>query len=165
MQPDLLQQLRDLQLPANPTWWPPAPGWWLVAALLLALGWLGVGIALRAYRRRRPIRRARQLHTELWARYQAGELDDRGYVDGCNELLKRLMIHGLGIDAARRASDQPWLQLLDQALGEPAFTQGPGRMLGEHRFRPAPVADPAALAALVSRLLARISPGLGARLS
>jgi len=165
MQPDLLQQLRDLQLPANPTWWPPAPGWWLVAALLLALGWLGVRIALRAYRRRRPIRRARQLHTELWTRYQAGELDDRGYVDGCNELLKRLMIHGLGIDAARRASDQPWLQLLDQALGEPAFTQGPGRMLGERRFTPAPVADPAALAALVSRLLARISPGLGARLS
>jgi len=165
MQPDLLQQLRDLQLPASPAWWPPAPGWWLVAAMVLALGWLGVRTALRAYRRRRPIRRARQLHAELWGRYRTGELDDRGYVDGCNELLKRLMIHGLGIDAARRASDEPWLQLLDRALGEPAFTAGPGRMLGESRFTPAPVIDAEALEALVSRLLAQISPGLGARLS
>lgn len=38
-----LDQLRDIHQPTPPPWWPPAPGWWLVATLvlgtLLATGW------------------------------------------------------------------------------------------------------------------------------
>lgn len=38
----VLQQLHDIQPPDAPGLWPPAPGWYLVAALLaLALVWLG----------------------------------------------------------------------------------------------------------------------------
>lgn len=28
--------LRDIQLPPEPSWWPPAIGWWLLALLLIA---------------------------------------------------------------------------------------------------------------------------------
>lgn len=39
---DLAGLLRDIHLPDSPAWWPPRPGWWLVALVLLAavLWWL-----------------------------------------------------------------------------------------------------------------------------
>ena len=41
MPPELLQKMRDIHYPGDPSWFPPAPGWWLVAALLIAaLIWL-----------------------------------------------------------------------------------------------------------------------------
>lgn len=38
---ELLEQLADIHVPGAISFWPPAPGWWLLALLLLALaGWL-----------------------------------------------------------------------------------------------------------------------------
>lgn len=58
-----LAQLRDIHLPAEPTWWPPAPGWWLLALLVLGLlaclGWRILQI-LRSRRYRRIAERELQ---------------------------------------------------------------------------------------------------------
>ncbi|MGD8417240.1 MAG: DUF4381 domain-containing protein [Pseudomonadales bacterium] len=152
MQPDLLQQLRDIHLPAEPLWWPPAPGWWLLGLLALAgIAYLGV-LAHRALQRRRPIRAARRYYASLYAAYQRGELDDRDYLDGANELLKRLYVHGLQEDAARRANDVDWLAFLDARSGGTSFREGVGRQLGNQRFSRHPEIDPEALHPLIERL-------------
>jgi hypothetical protein len=162
---DLLTQLRDIHMPEPPGWWPPAPGWWLLALLLLgALAWLTFQTAA-AVRRRRPIRRARRLYADIYQRHQCGELSARDYLNESNELIKRLLIHGLGDAAARRANGSAWLELLDAHAGEPAFTLGPGAALGDARFRPEPTVDTGPVHDAISRLLARIRPRpRGARL-
>ena len=39
---DPLAALRDIHLPAEPGWFPPAPGWWLAVLDVLALAALAV---------------------------------------------------------------------------------------------------------------------------
>ncbi|MEQ8861069.1 MAG: DUF4381 family protein [Pseudomonadales bacterium] len=155
-----LQQLRDIHLPEPPGPWPPAPGWWLLAALLLAaLGRLAWRLYAR-HRRGRPLRYARTLYADIHRRYQAGAIDAREYLDETNELLKRVLIHGLGERQARRATGTRWLQLLDQHLEVPAFSRGPGQALGNGRFQPVASADPEQVHPVVERLLSRLAaPG------
>jgi hypothetical protein len=153
---DQLQQLRDIHLPETPGWWPPAPGWWLVAAaLLVGVAWL-VWRVVQRRRRGRPLRWARSAYENIHRRYAGGEIGARAYLDETNELIKRALIHGLGDDAARPASGEDWLALLDAYAGEPAFTTGPGRALGDDRFRPDLTAQPEALHPLVERLLGQL---------
>ncbi len=158
MQPDLLQQLRDIHLPADPAWWPPAPGWWLLLLLGLALLiWLGSRLQ-DAYRRRQPLKLARRYYENLYAAYGRGEIDGPDYLQQTNELLKRLYIHGIGDDEARSANDERWLSYLDEKSGGTAFTEGAGAQLGNQRFRPHPEADPETLHPLVAQLFRNSRP-------
>ena len=58
MNPDLLSQLRDIHSAAPVSWWPPAPGWWVLGLLLLVLlAWLGRRVVAhyRVHQRRRQM--------------------------------------------------------------------------------------------------------------
>ncbi len=90
MNPELLQQLRDIHLPTAPGWWPPAIGWWLLATLAVALvTWLTLRFAAR-WRRFRPARAAQRLYRALVMELRAGRISPAQYVHQANELLKRL---------------------------------------------------------------------------
>lgn len=158
MQADPLQQLRDIQVPAEPSWWPPAPGWWLLAGLCL-------GTAFWLYRRwgaRRqryaPLRQAATLYAQLHAKYMDGELGATGYVHGTNELLKRLLIHTQTQPDAGSANDAAWLDLLDNISASTQFTQGPGQVLGNARFAEQVVVNEATFDPLIRRFIARLTP-------
>jgi hypothetical protein len=59
---DPLSQLRDIHLPETGGFWPPAPGWWILAALIIvALAGL-IWLILKRRKRNRWLRSAR---TEL----------------------------------------------------------------------------------------------------
>ncbi len=155
---DELQQLRDIHLPEAPGWWPPAPGWWLLA-LLVAAAVVWAVLRLRDRRRRTlPLRYARAAYAAVYRQYRSGEMGYREYLNETDELIKRALIHGLGDHAARRASGEAWLEHLDGYVGEPAFSRGPGRALGDSRFSPQPAGDAEALDPLVTRLLASLRP-------
>jgi hypothetical protein len=153
MTPDRLQQLRDIHVPDPPGLWPPAPGWWLLGVIVIAAAVYAAWRLGREAQRRRPIRHARVLYTRIHQRHCQGELSAEGYLNGANELLKRLLIHAFGDDAARHASGDDWLRLLDRYAGEAAFSEGAGRALGDDRFRPGAEVDVEALHGRIEALL------------
>jgi hypothetical protein len=158
MQPDLLQQLRDIHLPPEPAWWPPAAGWWLLGIVLLVGLIKLVRVLRQTNARRKPIRQARRIYAQLHADYEKGLLSGPDFLHQCNELLKRLLIHGLGQARARPLNDSQWLELLDECGGTRDFTEGPGRQLGNQRFRPFPEADPESLHPVVAKFLQGVRP-------
>ena len=88
-----LEQLRDIHLPEAVHWWPPAPGWWIVAALLLALTiWLSRYLQAR-YRRQYFRGESQDLLKQVWLAYeqQAGSAAnaDRDFIENTLALLRR----------------------------------------------------------------------------
>lgn len=123
--------LRDIHLPPAPPLWPPAPGWWVlfaVVATLAVAAW-----AWRAHRRRR-LRRVEALFDTTVAR--AGT--PSASVAAMSELLRRAARrHDPGAD---RLQGVAWLDALGRRLPpdeaaalDPART--PGRLLLEGGFR------------------------------
>ena len=153
MQADPLQHLRDIHLPAEPSWWPPAPGWWLLLVVLL----IGAHTLWRLWRRRRwnqaPLQHAMRLYLAEYDQFTSGTVDTATYVNRTNEILKRALIHVRHTPGARQASGTPWLSLLDQISGTHDFSDGPGQVLGDRRFAPHPDLDAAGFHRSVQGLL------------
>lgn len=142
-------ELRDIHLPPDPSWFPPAPGWWLLAALLIAaLVW----IARRVLRRLRQRRwqAALQAEVERIAADHATHRDPRRATAEISQLLRRAAVW-LDPPAAAYPGDQ-WLAWLD-ARGVAGFVDGPGQVLVDAPWRRAPEVDTDALFALTRRWL------------
>lgn len=142
--------LRDIHLPPDPSWFPPAPGWWLLAALLLALiVWIVRRIA-RTLRQRRW-QAALQAQVERIAADHATHADPRRTSAEISQLLRRA---ALRLDPAAAAySGEQWLAWLD-ARGGSGFADGPGRALIDAPWRRAPDVDTDALLGLTRLWLA-----------
>lgn len=158
MQDDPLARMRDIHLPEAPAFWPPAPGWWIVAVLvLLLLGW-AVHLFVRQRRRRAP---ARQALAELERDFDAcmrGDLATAEAINRANALLKRLWVHVEGNQSIAALSGDAWLHYLDRRSGTEAFTAGPGSVLGAARFASSPPAFDAELYQLLRTLLQSRAP-------
>lgn len=140
--------LRDIQLPAPVPWWPPAPGWWVLAGLALS-GALLVLILRRRRAHARTTLRALALAQleELRRRHQARP-DPRGLVRALSELLRRVCLSLYPRRECAALTGEAWLALLDRSLGDGRFSQGPGRALLDGPYRAAPRVDAEALLAL-----------------
>jgi hypothetical protein len=132
--PDPLAGLRDWHLPDPVSWWPPAPGWWLLGALgLLALS-LAVHAALARRRASAPARAALAELARLRAELRAHG-DRRRFVAGLSELLRRLALVRYPRDRVAGLCGAEWLAFLDSAGGTGAFSDGPGQVLADGAYR------------------------------
>ena len=133
MDPDQLP-LRDLHLPEPISWWPLAPGWWLVIALVLfALGWL----LLRAWRkyqfhapRRYAIRELATLESEYLEHRNPVTLGQQ-----LSELLRRAMIAYAPRHEVAGLTGEAWLEWLDKDLPVPYFHTAGGKSLLQLPYR------------------------------
>lgn len=142
--------LRDIHEPALPSLWPPAPGWWLLAALVLAfLIWLG-RLGWRSWRRQRLRGRVLRELTALPASDDCAAL-----IAGVSALLKRVALRQFARDQVANLTGTAWLSFLDQTGGDGQFTHGPGQVLQQGPYAPAPQCDATALRALARDWLAK----------
>ena len=155
--------LRDLHLPEAISWWPLAPGWWVVISLaLLALGYL-----LRIWLRRRARGAARRYAMQqLKALVQEYEQHKDLVIFGSkvSALLRRTMLaYAPRQDVAGLTGDD-WLDWLDQGLAQPVFANGPGRQILDLPYRDPNSELPAAdIDRLVTAIRHRVATPVGGR--
>lgn len=128
---DLLAGLRDIHASTEPGWWPPAPGWWLIAALLLA------GLALYGvhYYRGRHKRAALKALTRVRSALEQGA-EPVACLQYVSTILRRFAMTSA---AAPREGASPidvagligegWLKYLDGRWQRTEFSAGLGRQL------------------------------------
>ena len=148
-----LPELKALHLPPPVSWWPPAPGWWLITILALA-GLGAAGYFLFHHYRRGCYRRAALRELRI-LQAQATARDNPRQLEQLAALLRRVAIEGCGRARVAKLSGEAWLEFLDQSGGTSNFCQGVGRVLGEDLYRAAPTADPAPVYPVVEAWIRR----------
>lgn len=108
-----LANLRDIHLPAEAGWWPPAPGWWILAALLLLLPLLWYGWQRWNKRERSPVyRRAALAELEQLHDSYLRDQDSAAFVQGMSGLLKRVALQCYDPASVAALSGQQWGEFL-----------------------------------------------------
>ena len=129
-----LADLRDIHLPEPVSWWPPAPGWWLLVALSLVV--VAGLLWLWRYRRRQTPRRVALAElTRLRADFQR-DGDGAAIAAGISTLLRRLALAHFPRTQVAGLVGDAWLQFLDRSGGDNQFSAGPGRALIRASYRP-----------------------------
>ncbi len=158
---DPLSRLRDVIPAPLPPWWPPAPGWWLLAVVGAGSA-LGLSTWLWLRRRRRRYRRAALAEIEqAYRRCQAKIAEnpanrpaaDSRYLQEANQILRRAALVAWPRGRVAALSGGGWLEFLDQSGGGEAFQRGAGQALGEGPYRAVPDCDIPAVHALGRRWL------------
>lgn len=145
-----LPALRDIHLPAPPSVWPPAPGWWLLAVATL----VALGFAVRALLRwRERAARRRRLLAEFEALRPVSDDADAvpAYLSALSAFLRRLA-RAVSADAAVLRGDD-WIRFLDRH-GDGFATYADA--LTDAAWRPRAAVDVAALHALARTHLQRV---------
>ncbi|MCQ9426145.1 DUF4381 domain-containing protein [Pseudomonas sp. LJDD11] len=127
----LLDQLQPLIAPAPPGLWPPAPGWWLLIALLPLAGW-GLWRAYRLLRARNPLPRAEQpldpvrvaALAELASLAKPYDGAPAGaWLQQINGLLKRLCRNHYPYSQSHTLNGRKWLAFLDNRCPAAGLTR------------------------------------------
>jgi len=157
-----LSQLHDIHLPARISWWPPAPGWCLLLAIVLLAA--VVLYAVHRLRNRNHWRRFALMElTRLREQNAAQHFAPRAVVSELSILLRRVAISRFPREEVAGLNGDAWLVFLDRGLGENAvFQSDAGRLLTSIPYRPEMAIDSSTLSAvfaLAERWLRKLPRG------
>lgn len=146
MNPDLLSQLRDIHTAAPVGWWPPAPGWWVLALLLLVLlGWLG----RRVLARYRVHQRRKQMLG--WVDHLNANIDPQrdpqAYLSTLNRIFKLVALRAFPDQHCAVLSGQKWVDFLIEKTNKTQSAETLG-VLATGPYDPAPKFNPDQLSEL-----------------
>ncbi len=112
--------LRDIKLPAEPGFWPLAPGWWVVivlAALFLLI------LAVKWFRYAKKKRRWQQINEQLdqIAYDYKTDQDSQKLLTTISTFLRRFVKYQLGQDQATSLAGGNWITYLNHFQGTCSF--------------------------------------------
>jgi Domain of unknown function (DUF4381) len=138
--PASLENLFDIVAPPPVPWWPPAPGWYVVAGVVLILGFWGAWQGWRRWRaaayRRAALAEWRQLKTQV---HDPGHRE--AALQHLPELVKRVALAAFPREAVASLSGEAWLRFLDSSGHTDAFTRGRGQLLPALAYDPKRIAQ------------------------
>ena len=120
--------LRDLQLPEAIGWWPLAPGWWIVLAIVGAV----LGYVLWRTYKWWQFNAPRRFALRELARYETEFLEHRDPIrlgKQVSELLRRGMLAYAPRDEVAGLTGEAWLAWLDRGMPVPYFHTEGGKSL------------------------------------
>ena len=123
-----IKNIQPLIPPEEVAFWPPAPGWYVIAALILLFGILMLYKYLR-YRSSNRYRRV-ALHqiSEIEALLNETDQRQRGLLE-LNSLLKRVALKGYFRAKVASLSGKPWTEFLDASCKKADFNTYPGDLM------------------------------------
>jgi len=139
MNPDLLSQLRDIHAAPAVSWWPPAPGWWILALLLLvALFWLGRRLLARIQvhqRRKQMLAWVDHLNTNI-----DPQRDPQAYLSTLNRIFKLVALRAFPGQHCAALAGQDWADFLAANMKSPHSAESLN-VLASGPYDPAPQFD------------------------
>ena len=124
---EALKSLKDIHEPQPVSFWPPAPGWWIVlicAPLFILL----IRYVYRLQQRPKYKKLATQELGNIVANFEIQHNSHKTAKEISLLLRKVLVLKNKNVNVAGLIGDD-WLQYLDEVSGSSFFTQGGGRIL------------------------------------
>lgn len=150
---DLLAQLRDIHAaPAEP-WWPPAPGWWFLAALMAIALVFGLRRVVRGMRARLRRRRLASFVDSIEADIDPAAAP-QAFLSAINRVFKIVAIEAFPGERCARMRGEEWAGFLSGHLPHSARAREL-QVLADGPYRPAEEFEPAALTALARQWISR----------
>lgn len=151
-----LKDLRDIHQPDPISFWPPAPGWWLVLLLFVC------GIFLiRRWMKKPKMPKYRKFALEelknITTNYEI-QRDAHKTANECALLIRKML---LVTDKEKKIAgmiNEEWLIYLDKRSETTLFSQGAGRVLAKQIYQKDAEVDALGLIEATRVLVARISP-------
>ena len=129
-----LDQLKDIHLPSEISWWPLAIGWWIVAFIAFVLTILLLVLFKRYKQKKQRLNLAMDPFEQL---SNDQSLSPQDWLNELSILLRRIAINVNGRNDVAGLVGNDWLSYLDRSGNTQAFTQGAGKVLAVQPYQPA----------------------------